>query len=77
MTRHVLPLALTLLPLPASAHLGHLGDVAGHDHWVAGAAIGVAVAIGLWGALKGHKAAKPEATPDAPTTPDDQDEAAA
>ena len=33
------------------AHLGHLGDLAGHDHWAAGAAIGAAIAVGVWGWL--------------------------
>jgi uncharacterized membrane protein YccC len=32
-----------------------VADVAGHDHWVAGAAIGVAIALGLWGALRGGR----------------------
>ena len=40
---------------PAFAHVGHLGGMAGHDHWIAGIAIGVAVGVGLWGALKGGK----------------------
>ncbi|ABV91919.1 hypothetical protein Dshi_0170 [Dinoroseobacter shibae DFL 12 = DSM 16493] len=40
---------------PALAHPGHLAGLAGHDHWVAGAAIGAAIAIGLFGALKGRK----------------------
>lgn len=40
---------------PARAHVGHLGEMAGHDHWVAGAAIGAAAAITLWGVLKGKK----------------------
>lgn len=35
-------------PGVALAHPGHLSDVAGHDHWVAGAAIGTAVVLGLW-----------------------------
>ena len=39
----------------AWAHPGHLAGLAGHDHWVAGAAIGIAVVIGLLGALKGRK----------------------
>ncbi|MFQ5624294.1 MAG: DUF6732 family protein [Paracoccaceae bacterium] len=38
---------------PVLAHPGHLGTLAGHDHWVAGAAIAAAVLIGLWAALKG------------------------
>lgn len=41
---------------PVGAHPGHLADVAGHDHWVAGAAIGLAIALGLYGVLKGKKA---------------------
>lgn len=40
----------------AMAHPGHWADVAGHDHWVAGAAIGLAGLAALWGALKGKKA---------------------
>ena len=39
----------------AQAHVGHVAEVAGHDHWVAGAVIGVAVLAGLYGALKGKK----------------------
>lgn len=38
---------------PASAHVGHLGEMAGHDHWVAGIALGAALGVSLWGALKG------------------------
>ncbi|GGL68874.1 DUF6732 family protein [Wenxinia marina] len=56
-------LAVLLLAAgPAAAHPGHLAGVAGHDHWVAGAAIGLAIALGLWGALKGResKAEEPE-----------------
>ncbi|SMY06501.1 DUF6732 family protein [Flavimaricola marinus] len=40
---------------PAAAHPGHLAGLAGHDHWVAGAAIGAAILIGLWGAIKGKR----------------------
>jgi len=40
----------------AAAHPGHWGDLAGHDHWVAGAAIGLAGLAAIWGALKGKKA---------------------
>ena len=39
----------------AQAHPGHLADLAGHDHWVAGAAIGVAGLIALINAAKGKK----------------------
>jgi len=45
--------ALISIAAPASAHIGHLGEAAGHDHWVAGIAIGVAIGVSIWGALKG------------------------
>ena len=62
--RYLLPL-ISLLPAPALAHPGHLASLAGHDHWVAGAAVGAAVAVGVWGWMKGRKgAAKPEAEPE-------------
>lgn len=56
------PLTL-VLPGMAVAHTGHIADVAGagHDHWVAGAAIGAAIAISLWAALKGGRKAESEA----------------
>ncbi|NNK78328.1 MAG: hypothetical protein HKP40_06410 [Litoreibacter sp.] len=56
--------AVVLAASPVTAHVGHLGELAGHGHWVAGAAIGIAAAITLWGALKGDKATKddPETT---------------
>lgn len=38
---------------PVAAHPGHLIEAAGHDHWLAGVAIGTAIAIGLWQGLKG------------------------
>ncbi len=56
--RVMLFLPLILAAGAAQAHPGHLTDVAGHDHWVAGAAIGLAIALGLWGALRGKGAGK-------------------
>lgn len=54
--RHLIaPLPLLIAAGPAVAHAGHLGELAGHDHWVAGAAIGIAIALGLWGALTGKR----------------------
>ena len=47
--------ALALISTPAFAHIGHLGGAAGHDHWLAGAAIGIAAGITLWGFAKGRK----------------------
>lgn len=55
----------------AAAHPGHWTELAGHDHWVAGAAIGLAIALGLRGALKGRKTEKPAPEPET------QEEAAA
>lgn len=46
------------LAAPAAAHVGHVGEFAGHDHWVAGAALGAALAVSVWGALKGKKNAE-------------------
>ena len=56
MFRTISTLWLSLFAAPAAAHPGHLAELAGHNHWVAGAAIGAAIALGLWGALKGKKA---------------------
>lgn len=53
-------LSLLVLTVPAHAHVGHLGAAAGHDHWIAGIAIGIAIGVGLWGALKGNKDDDPE-----------------
>lgn len=59
--RYSLTIIFTLLATTAQAHPGHLADLAGHDHWVAGAAIGLAILTGLYGALKGQKEkAEPE-----------------
>lgn len=51
------------------AHPGHLTEVAGHGHWLGAAAIGAAIAIGLWGVARGRKSAEvsddaEDATPD-------------
>ncbi|WP_089997143.1 DUF6732 family protein [Cognatiyoonia koreensis] len=60
--RLALSLAFTVLGSGVAAHPGHLADVAGHDHWVAGAAIGLIILTGLYGALKGKKTEDPEET---------------
>ena len=45
----------------AFAHPGHWAEVAGHGHWVAGAAIARAGLVALWGELKKKKEdAEPE-----------------
>lgn len=52
--------ALTLMFLTAAgaavAHPGHIGELAGHNHWIAGAAVGLAAAIALWAGLRRRKA---------------------
>lgn len=54
--RGLLTLTLICTGSAAAAHPGHWADLAGHDHWVAGAAIGLAGLAAIWGALKGKKA---------------------
>ncbi|WP_342076690.1 DUF6732 family protein [Yoonia sp. SS1-5] len=63
--RILLSLMLVFAGSAAVAHPGHWADVAGHDHWVAGAAIGLAGLAAIWGALKGKKA-KEDTADDAP-----------
>lgn len=51
---------LTLIALLAStatanAHIGHLGEVAGHGHWLALGALGIAIGLAGWAALNGKK----------------------
>lgn len=48
-------LTVSLTGSAAEAHPGHLAEVAGHGHWLGAAAIGAAIAIGLWSALRGRK----------------------
>jgi hypothetical protein len=55
--RTALTLTLVTLASNASAHTGHITDVAGHDHWIAGAALGLALGLTIWAALKGKKGA--------------------
>jgi len=49
-------LLASLAATPASAHLGHVGEVAGHSHWIglaaAGAAAAIAVAVSTLGKKK-------------------------
>jgi hypothetical protein len=58
--RNLLTVIMTFWGGAALADPGHMGTLAGHDHWVAGAAIGLAILIGLAGALKGRKDSEPE-----------------
>ena len=47
--------ATILMASAAQAHPGHLIEAAGHDHWLGAAAIGAAIAIGLWKAAKDRR----------------------
>lgn len=49
-------------------HIGHLGELSGHDHWVAGAAIGAVAVAGLLGWLT--KGGRDEDGEDADGAPD-------
>jgi hypothetical protein len=55
--RSALTVLITLWASVAAAHPGHLIEQAGHNHWLAGAAIGAAVLIGLREAAKRRREA--------------------
>lgn len=50
---------------PAAAHIGHIGEAAGHGHWVGVAALAGAVALGVWAYGRKRKPA-PRAEKNAP-----------
>ncbi|WP_239520597.1 DUF6732 family protein [Pseudooceanicola aestuarii] len=54
----MIPAVLT--PGAALAHPGHLAEVAGHGHWLGAAALGAAIAIGLWASLRPRAKQRPE-----------------
>lgn len=47
--------ALLATASTANAHIGHLGELAGHGHWLAAGALGAAIALAGWAALSGKK----------------------
>jgi len=60
MFRTVFAIACIAAPGAAFAHVGHVGQLAGHDHWIAAAALGLAAAA--WAAAKlKERAEEPEA----------------
>ncbi|MFT6168954.1 MAG: hypothetical protein ACJAR9_001069 [Celeribacter sp.] len=73
--RYLVTVIFTLIAAPALAHVGHVGELAGHDHVVAGIALGAAVGIAIWGAVKGKKdaAAEAESEGDADTDAEPQE----
>lgn len=44
------------MPTMALAHGGHVGELAGHSHWVGWAAVAAAAALAAWAAKRGNKA---------------------
>jgi hypothetical protein len=59
--RRILVLTAITLPLPAFAHVGHLSDLAGHSHWIALGALGIATVVGALANVKGKgKSPDPE-----------------
>lgn len=69
--RLIASLPPALIAAPAWAHLGHLGEVAGHGHWIGlAAAAGAAVLAGWLAGKLGEKdgdAEEQEPGPDAAT----------
>ncbi|MEJ8562715.1 hypothetical protein QTO30_16850 [Yoonia sp. GPGPB17] len=59
--RGLLTILLICAGSSAMAHPGHWAEAAGHDHWAAGIAIGLAGLAAIWGAVKGKKNKEPEA----------------
>jgi hypothetical protein len=47
--------ALLVISSPAHAHLGHVGEVAGHSHWIGLAAVGAAAALAIAVSALGKK----------------------
>lgn len=57
----------------AHAHPGHLAEVAGHGHWLGAAALGAAIAIGLWSGLRARKDRPAEEAEDVATEEEPQE----
>ena len=75
MTRTLAATLLLASPVPALAHMGHVGEVAGHSHWIGlAAALGAAAIAAL--THKFGKDKKAEAEADADAEADGADEAA-
>lgn len=56
----------------AAAHVGHVAELAGHGHWIAGAAVIAAAALTAWGVRKPK--AEDEAAPEEEQDDDDAPE---
>ncbi|POF34332.1 DUF6732 family protein [Roseibium marinum] len=58
-------LAAILIPTSAFAHGGHLGELAGHSHWIGAAALAGAALVAGIVALQGRKKKQAEDAPEA------------
>ncbi len=69
--------AAVLAPSPVFAHVGHVGELAGHSHWVGVAALAGAVLVAGWAALKARKDKKDTDEPAEEAKVEDETEAPA
>ncbi|WP_456391354.1 DUF6732 family protein [Profundibacter sp.] len=65
----IMTLVFAGLAGPVLAHPGHIIDLAGHNHWLAVAAIAAAAAAALWQAKKGRDAEVEEAEEETESEP--------
>ena len=63
-----------LVPSVAFAHAGHVGDLAGHSHWVGWAAAAAAAAVTAWAIKRGNKAKADDDTADEAAEAENQPE---
>ncbi|WP_394688544.1 DUF6732 family protein [Hoeflea sp.] len=71
----IVALVSALIPSLALAHAGHVGDLAGHSHWVGWAAAAAAAAVTAWAIKRGNKAKADDDTADEAAEGEDQPEA--
>lgn len=72
--RSLTTLFFLILPASAEAHLGHVGEVAGHSHWIA---LGAGVVAAAIAAAIGKKKLDAEADPAEETVEEDGEPEAA
>jgi hypothetical protein len=73
--RRSLILIAILTPQAALAHVGHIGELAGHSHWIALGALGLATVVGALASRGGKRSEQPE--DDAASDTDDEPQEAA
>lgn len=71
----IVALVSALVPSLALAHAGHVGDLAGHSHWVGWAAAAAAAAVTAWAVKRGKKVEAADETADEAAEDEDQPEA--